>query len=671
MQTRFSRTAIVGAGFIVFAVMLLGCSWFVAGLSESGFTEIYDNMTLLELASKGLAAMGALCLLVSTIIGWMAVWQIRRSAGKLHGLWLAVLDGLLLPLLVADVAVFALVFLIVTLLSKLPYFSASGASGFGGELAIGYQIAMLFFLWLGSGTLCSLVADFLIIRRVWRAVNKGGAAAAASNAARRARTRPEPRFSKAKMAIAIGVAVVLAAGTVTVVVKATFFPAPPDSYFLPNYTHFQRLPSGLFILRPTHFSTPVNGLDYSCETDSPSGDHVTWNMGRNRSFLQLLCRIYNCDINQVVLPPGAPTERFDYLYTLRDPNGLGHFEAAIRKLGYIAHWEDQPVRMLVVQKVADSTPSSQNPAAGGNVSTTIASNGNPTLSYQWYMDPNSPGDDGTREQANSPFVARLPQGSVELLAVATAGRIFPDTNRVRTWRPDGILTTNFNFRPAGNSSLSDVGDTNVIYREVILQSKGLPAGDADMQCEASDPGTQSDWPEAWLNGRPATNIFIGNLQLPVEAKTLHLKIGVAAGPWTRDDLLCIPQSDVGSSDNLFDQGRTNWMACIQSIEEKNGSTKVIAYHTAVAGWQAQLLLVDFAGKEWPLGNGFTLGGLCSISAECRGLKLSQVKEIHFRIRPYHTVEFSNVSLEPGYRTAVTVKDSDEESHAGTRPESAK
>jgi serine/threonine protein kinase len=207
----------------------------------------------------------------------------------------------------------------------------------------------------------------------------------ASNVARGARALPEPRFSKAKMAIAIGVAVVLAAATAIIVVKATFFPAPPDSYFLPNYSHFQRLPSGLFILRPTHFSTPINGLDYSCETDSPSGDHVTWNMGRNRSFAQLLCRIYNCGINQVVLPPGAPSERFDYLYTLRDPNGLGHFEAAIKKLGYTAHWEDQPVRMLVVEKVAASTPSGQNAAAGGSV--TIASIGNPPLSYQRYFNP--------------------------------------------------------------------------------------------------------------------------------------------------------------------------------------------------------------------------------------------------------------------------------------------
>ncbi len=173
-----------------------------------------------------------------------------------------------------------------------------------------------------------------------------------------------------------GVAVVLAAAMV--VVKLVFFPAPPDSYFLADYRHFQRLPSGLFIFRPTHFSTPVNGLDYSCETDSPAGDHVTWNMGRNRSFAQLLCRIYGCTTNQLVLPPGAPREGFDYLYTMRDPNSLGYFEAAIKKLGYSAHWADHPVRMLVVERVAASSPSGQNAPAGGNVTSTIAPGGNAT-----------------------------------------------------------------------------------------------------------------------------------------------------------------------------------------------------------------------------------------------------------------------------------------------------
>jgi hypothetical protein len=215
----------------------------------------------------------------------------------------------------------------------------------------------------------------------------GKASDLASNVARRPRALPGPRFSKPKMAMALGVALLLAAGTATVMVKKAFFPGPPDSYFLPNYRHFQRLPSGLFILRPTHFSTPINGLDYSCETDNPAGDHVTWNMGRNRSFVQLLCRIYNCTTNQVVLPPGAPTEGFDYLYTLRDPNGLGHFEAAIKKLGYTAHWEDQPERRLVVEKVAASTPSGQHATHDGNVNVNVASNGDAPLSYQWIFNP--------------------------------------------------------------------------------------------------------------------------------------------------------------------------------------------------------------------------------------------------------------------------------------------
>ncbi|HEV2454158.1 MAG TPA: serine/threonine-protein kinase, partial [Verrucomicrobiae bacterium] len=139
-----------------------------------------------------------------------------------------------------------------------------------------------------------------------------------SNVAHGAPALPEPRFSKAKMAIAIGVAVVLAAGTATVVVKTIFFPAPPDSYFQANYRHFQSLPSGLFVFRPTHFRTPLNGLDYSCEAQSPSGEHLTWMMGRNRTFVQFVTRLCNCGSNQVVWPAVMPEGRFDYLYTMLD-----------------------------------------------------------------------------------------------------------------------------------------------------------------------------------------------------------------------------------------------------------------------------------------------------------------------------------------------------------------
>lgn len=36
---------------------------------------------------------------LATVLGWVAVARIRRSGGRLHGLWLAILDGLLFPLL--------------------------------------------------------------------------------------------------------------------------------------------------------------------------------------------------------------------------------------------------------------------------------------------------------------------------------------------------------------------------------------------------------------------------------------------------------------------------------------------------------------------------------------------------------------------------------------------
>ena len=183
----------------------------------------------------------------------------------------------------------------------------------------------------------------------------------ASNVASGARALPEPRFSKAK--IVIGVAVVFAAVTATVVVKATFFPAPPDSYFQADYRHFQSLPSGLFIFRPTHFHTPLNGLDYSCEAQSTSGEHLTWMMGRNRTFVQFVTRLYNCGSNQVVWPADMPEGRFDYLYTMLDSKTGERFGVAVRKeLGLELVPTNLPGEVLVVEKAAEQTTLAQAPA---------------------------------------------------------------------------------------------------------------------------------------------------------------------------------------------------------------------------------------------------------------------------------------------------------------------
>jgi hypothetical protein len=90
---RFSRTAIVGAiwapfAFIAFVLM------FAAHEVPAGTPAGPNYLLILTVGLLGLLAPFG-----TTILGWTAVPQIRRSAGRLYGLALAVFDGLLFPLL--------------------------------------------------------------------------------------------------------------------------------------------------------------------------------------------------------------------------------------------------------------------------------------------------------------------------------------------------------------------------------------------------------------------------------------------------------------------------------------------------------------------------------------------------------------------------------------------
>ena len=93
----------------------------------------------------------------ATLLGWIAVSQIRRSAGKLYGLWLAVFDGLLFPLLVLDFLIWAALIAIGRILVQ----------EMGWHLGQADLLAFVFLAMLGI----SAFVDWLIIRAVWRAVN--------------------------------------------------------------------------------------------------------------------------------------------------------------------------------------------------------------------------------------------------------------------------------------------------------------------------------------------------------------------------------------------------------------------------------------------------------------------------------------------------------------------
>ena len=206
---RFSRTAIVGAVWapLFFIVFLF---WFLpgtrvdvpAGGSPSG------SVLLGILAGLLLALLGITAPFGTTLLGWVAVSQIRRSAGKLSGLGLAVFDGLLFPLLLLD-GVFAWVVLgLVRIVVELTT-NFSNVNNPQVHPPLMTRLAHLlsqhpeFTLFVIAVLL--IVVDFLIIRRVWRAVTKPAANSALASA------QPQDRFGK-RLAIVVLCLIVIPIG---------------------------------------------------------------------------------------------------------------------------------------------------------------------------------------------------------------------------------------------------------------------------------------------------------------------------------------------------------------------------------------------------------------------------------------------------------------------------
>jgi hypothetical protein len=86
-----------------------------------------------------------------TVLGWAGISQIRHSAGRYHGLALAVFDGLLFPLLLLDGLLLALPFIVLKTFPPAKIWLV----GLMGLAALAAAV------WL----------DFVVVRRVWGAVN--------------------------------------------------------------------------------------------------------------------------------------------------------------------------------------------------------------------------------------------------------------------------------------------------------------------------------------------------------------------------------------------------------------------------------------------------------------------------------------------------------------------
>jgi predicted Ser/Thr protein kinase len=100
---RFSRAAIVGACWVPVTVLSFVAAALASHQGWGGPTagpEWWQLAVLVPALILGVAGPFG-----TTILGWVAVSQIRRSAGRIHGLHLALFDGLIFPLMTLSAAI--------------------------------------------------------------------------------------------------------------------------------------------------------------------------------------------------------------------------------------------------------------------------------------------------------------------------------------------------------------------------------------------------------------------------------------------------------------------------------------------------------------------------------------------------------------------------------------
>jgi predicted Ser/Thr protein kinase len=149
--SRFPRTAIVGAAWTPFFLAAILSIIF----GQEQFPQAYGGLSRI-LLFLGLAAPVA-----TTMLGWLAVAQIRHSTGRFHGLELAVFDGLFFPLFGVDL----LIGIFWLILAK----TSAHWRGLDGSL---FYNLWEFALWALLLTAICAAFDFLIARYVWHRMNQ-------------------------------------------------------------------------------------------------------------------------------------------------------------------------------------------------------------------------------------------------------------------------------------------------------------------------------------------------------------------------------------------------------------------------------------------------------------------------------------------------------------------
>ena len=169
-DARFSVTAIVGACWIPVFFAALAFVAFEPRHARFPYDYSFFATVLLFLSLSGCFG--------TTLLGWISANQIRRAPGRLHGMWLAVFDGLFYPLLALDALIgwiwVRVVNWIVASHTNLDIQFQPDTNP--ANLAANHLQHTTLTIALLLTAITAATADYLIARRIWRSVNETDAA---------------------------------------------------------------------------------------------------------------------------------------------------------------------------------------------------------------------------------------------------------------------------------------------------------------------------------------------------------------------------------------------------------------------------------------------------------------------------------------------------------------
>jgi serine/threonine protein kinase len=251
---------------------------------------------------------------------------------------------------------------------------------------------------------------------------------------------------------------------------------------------------------------------------------------------------------------------------------------------------------------------------------------------------------GARQLNGPPFVARLNQAEVELVAVGNQ----PWKNPA-CWLPDGRpFTAPF---PTRSFNMGQWSADKAVKKAAFYIRNESAEGISTPVCRISKESGAQPASSGWSapDKRTPDGYFGQIIVCPSNATTMNISVGVANGAWETATTL---GSGFGGSGSASGE----WSATYEAVAGKNGDVAVGCTYSKNEDWESRMAYVDGNGKVIPIqensshaGDTHQTGATLLVSSN----EFAHIKEFQLQRRKYQWVEFRNVSLVPGQRTHVT------------------